>query len=117
MHADAVLDFAEIGRVLLIALLITRVVEMHQEPFVIEIGLEHSSPRERHPQRHRFLIELEHGDVLALVPLFFPDVTLSPGKLIDYLIAPEKSHRTARAQLENGPAHSFLPPPRPPDPN
>src|SRR5256886_7561827 len=81
---------------------------MHQDPFVIEIGLEHSGPRERHPQRHRFLIELEDGDVLKLVPFFFPDVNFSPGKLIDHLVAAKKRHRVARRQIENGAAQFFL---------
>src|SRR5205814_10360695 len=108
MHANAVLDFAEIGWVVLIALLITRVVEMHEDAFVIEIGLEHTGARERHPHRHRFLIELEHGDVLKFVAFFFADVNFSPGKLIDHLVAAKKRHRITRGEIENGTAQFFL---------
>src|SRR6266436_3291647 len=104
MHADAVLDFAEIGWVVLIALLVTRVVEMHEDAFVIEIGLEHSGPRECHSHRHRLLIELEDGDVLELVAFFFTDVNFSSWKLVDYLVTAEKRHRIARGQVENGAA-------------
>src|SRR6202011_221050 len=107
-HADAILDFAQVGRVLFVALLITRVVEMHQDPFVIEIGFEHASAGERHSHWHRFLIELEHGDVLELVPRFFTDVNFSPGKLVDHLIAAEERHRIARGQIKDGAAQFFL---------
>ena len=103
-HADAILDFAQVGRVFLVALLITRVVEMHQNPFVLEIGLEHAGARKRYSHRHRFLIELEHGDVLELVPFFFADVNFSSGKLVDHLVAAEQSHRIACGQIEDGAA-------------
>src|SRR5438105_9492013 len=66
---------------------------MHQDAFVLEIGLEHAGFGERHPHRHRFVVELEHGDVLELVPFFFADVNFSPGKLIDHLVAAEERHR------------------------
>src|SRR5258708_38677987 len=86
----------------------TRVVEMHQNPFVLEIGLKHAGAGERYSHRHRFLIELEHGDVLELVPFFFADVNFSTGKLIDHLVTAEERHRIARGQIEDGAAQFFL---------
>jgi len=81
---------------------------MHQDPFVIEIGLKHSSFGKGHPHRHRFIVELEHGDVLKLVPFFFADVNFSPGKLVDHLIAAKERHRIARREIENGAAEFLL---------
>src|SRR5207249_11768282 len=61
-----------------------------------------------HLYRQRILVQLEHSDVLELVALFFADVDLAPGKLVDYLIASKERHWISRGQIENRAAQFFL---------
>ena len=97
---DAVPHALEIGRILLIALLITRFVEMHEDALVWQVGFEHAAAGVHDTERHRVLVMLEDDDVLELVSVFSADVNLAPGKLVDHLVAAEKRHRIARREIQ-----------------
>ena len=108
LHVDAVADFGEVVRCSLVALLIAGIVEFHEDPFVFEVGLQHTGFRVCHAHRHVGVIKLEDRNVLELISFFLADVDLSAGELIDDLIASKQRHWIARSQIENRAAHRFL---------
>src|SRR6266496_4222814 len=107
-HIDSVAYLSQVGRVLWVALLITRLIQVHQDLLVCQVGFEHAGARVSHLHRHGVLVQLEYGDVLELVTLFFPNIDFAPGKLIDHLIAAKERHWIARGEIENGAAQFFL---------
>ena len=54
------------------------------------------------------LVRFKNDDVLQFVAVFFADINFSAWELIDDLIAPEKRHRIAGGEIEDGAAHFFL---------
>src|SRR5215510_4153726 len=107
-HVDAVADLVETERILGIALLITCLIQVHQDLLVRQISFQHPGAGVGDFHRERTLVHLEHGDVLELVAFFFADVNPPARELIDHLIASEERHRVARCKIENGAAQPFL---------
>ena len=68
----------QIGGLFFVPRLITRLIKVHENLFVRQIGFEHPRTRECHLYRQRVLVQLEHSDVLQLVAFLFPDVNFSP---------------------------------------
>ena len=107
-HVDAVADFAQVVRILFIALLITCVVEMHKDSLVLKIGFQHATARESHLHRQRIFIQLKNCDVLKSIAFLFANINFSAGKLVNHLIAAEERHRITRGEVENCAAQFFL---------
>ena len=107
-HIDSVAYLSQVGRVLGIALLVTRLVQVHENLLVRQIGFEHARARVRHFYRQRVLVQFEDSDVLELVTFFLSNVNFAPGKLIDHLIAAKKCHRIARSEIEYRASQFFL---------
>src|SRR5450755_2912385 len=102
LHIYSIANTPEIERIVLIALLITRIVKMHQNAFVLQVGLEPPTARVSHFYGQRVFVHFENHDVFEIVPLLLTNVNFSAGKFVDYLVAPEKCHRIACCQVEDG---------------
>src|SRR6266513_5741245 len=107
-HINSVPNLSQVGWVLFVALLVTRLLQVHENPFIRQIGFQHSRPRVSHLYRQRILIQLKHSNVFELVALLFANVNLAPGKLIDHLVASEERHRISSSKIENRAAQFFL---------
>src|ERR1017187_3878763 len=103
-HIYSIANSPEIEWILLIALRVTRIVEMHENAFVLQVGLEHAGARVRHFRGQRVFVQLEDDDVFEFVPILLANVNLPTGKFVDDLVAPEKRHRIACCQVEDGTA-------------
>src|ERR1051326_2673364 len=108
LHINPVANFVQVVRVFLITLLITRIIKMHQDALVWEIGFEAAPAGKGHFHWHRMFVQLEDGDVLELVAFLFADVNFSAGKLIDDLITAKERHRIARGHVEDRAPQLFL---------
>ena len=107
-HIDSVAYLSQVGRVFRVALLVARLVKVHKNLLVRQVGFKHAGARVSHLHRHGVLAQLKYGDVLELVALFFPNIDFAPGKLIDHLIAAKERHWIARGEIENGASQFFL---------
>jgi hypothetical protein len=81
---------------------------MHQDLFVSQIRFEHTGARVSDLLGQRFVVHLEHCNVLEFVSILFADINPSAGKLIDDLIAAKKRHGIPRGEVKNGAAQSLL---------
>ena len=108
-HADAIAHLAQIERIFLIALLITGIVEMHENSFVRQIGFEHARSAQMSLRIGSDVSSISKTMMFSsLFPVFLADVNFSAGKLIDHLVAAEERHRIARREIEDRAAHFFL---------
>src|SRR5205807_4957080 len=84
---------------------VTRIIKMHQDATVRQIGFKTALARMGDFHRHRFVVGLEDKNVLELVSLFSIDVNFPARKLIDHLVAAEERHGVARREIKNRAPH------------
>ena len=99
-HVDAVMNFAEVVWTLLVPLLVTCLIQVHEDSLISQIGLEHSGTGKGYPNGQGRLIHLKDGNVLELVSFLLADVDFPARKFIDDLIATKKRHRIPGRQVE-----------------
>src|SRR4029079_2681222 len=82
--------------------------EMEEEPFIRQIRLQFASARVCYPHRQIVVVHLEDNNVLQLVAIFFADINLPPGKLIDHLVAAEERDRILGREIKDAAPQLFL---------
>src|SRR5438874_951609 len=92
-HINAVMNLAEIVGTLFVPLLVTCLIQVHEDSLISQIGLQHSGTGKGHPNGQRRVIHLKDGNVLQSVSFLLADVDFPSRKFIDDLVATEKRHR------------------------